>query len=839
MLGGRALSEETASPAASLFFNASFRSSDASADTTPPASSAGTRYSALASSFALRPEEVAFFDHVVALLPRDSSSFAELKQAYNTCFSDEELVRHVSDALRPAAADGSATVRASLDARLWNTLLALVQVRGSTWSERWDAIRVSLGYDPLGSSSESAGSSSGDEASDDEIERYEEDPADAGQLTEMSLAELMDALPASPDAASVARNEHTFRTPSPPRRQEVPLLVPSPPPEPPSPASYARELASARRPYRESSSPAGAPLAGSVWSIDTERSNEPPADLSQSLSFNALTLPGSPLARRPPPFSRFPIISPPSPPRAPRDLTRLHRAERELCLFDQADALSHWRKLLAKHAERQNHVARMHERITLLRSWQAWRSRHARLARSAQRADTWLAHRVGRSALARWREQLDAAVRAHRERQEAQLRAAYRVVDARQNHTLVALSWMIWRQAYAHRAAEATLAARATRSALRVWRRRLAQRQALNARAAQLSDFQQSALVQRTFTHWLVRTRGSRAVQGADQLRVRRAWNAWWVAYAERVAALHTLEQHVALCTAKRSVADALHAWRQRTGEHQTLLRLAGRSHERQTLLAAWQAWRARFRWCLTRAEDAETLHDVSALTSAWRTWCMRRREAAAERLLAARKHAALRGAFERWHLQYRQRYHWRTGVALLAARTAHRLESQCLQTWLQRVVERHDTEWRAQRSHDAVVRRHALCKWEAALQKVRTQADMCDLARTASDKRTWTLVLTPLTRQAADMRCSHAGAQRRAGGAACVSAPRSGTSSGRRARSGRPGSAGRMPMPRRRCGAASSPCGGFVAAHSLPRVSGTGYKLRTRYRRLRSAAQR
>ena len=61
MLGGRALSEETASPAASLFFNASFRSSDAYADTTPPASSAGTRYSALASSFALRPEEVAFF----------------------------------------------------------------------------------------------------------------------------------------------------------------------------------------------------------------------------------------------------------------------------------------------------------------------------------------------------------------------------------------------------------------------------------------------------------------------------------------------------------------------------------------------------------------------------------------------------------------------------------------------------------------------------------------------------------------------------------------------------------------------------------------------------------
>ena len=104
------------------------------------------RLAQLASSFALRDVEVAFFNAVIRHLPPASTSFSELKHAYNVCRQDTALVSPIMHDFR---ASHTPEAQASIDARLWNTLLSLVQVRGHTWAERWDTIRVGLGLEPL------------------------------------------------------------------------------------------------------------------------------------------------------------------------------------------------------------------------------------------------------------------------------------------------------------------------------------------------------------------------------------------------------------------------------------------------------------------------------------------------------------------------------------------------------------------------------------------------------------------------------------------------------------------------------------------------------------------
>lgn len=104
------------------------------------------RLAQLASSFALRDVEVAFFNAVIRHLPPASTSFSELKHAYNVCRQDAALVAPIMHDFR---ASYTPEAQASIDARLWNTLLSLVQVRGHTWAERWDTIRVGLGLEPL------------------------------------------------------------------------------------------------------------------------------------------------------------------------------------------------------------------------------------------------------------------------------------------------------------------------------------------------------------------------------------------------------------------------------------------------------------------------------------------------------------------------------------------------------------------------------------------------------------------------------------------------------------------------------------------------------------------
>ncbi|PWN21055.1 hypothetical protein BCV69DRAFT_298845 [Microstroma glucosiphilum] len=84
----------------------------------------------LATTFStLAADDVAFFDEVVASLSPGDASFASLKAVY-------ERIR----GRWPGISDGR-------DAHLWNCLLSLVKVRGRDWSERWDAVRIEIGFD--------------------------------------------------------------------------------------------------------------------------------------------------------------------------------------------------------------------------------------------------------------------------------------------------------------------------------------------------------------------------------------------------------------------------------------------------------------------------------------------------------------------------------------------------------------------------------------------------------------------------------------------------------------------------------------------------------------------
>ncbi|WFC94401.1 hypothetical protein MBRA1_001031 [Malassezia brasiliensis] len=121
--------------ASSLFFHAS-RSSNVSGEQPK-------RLAHLAASFRLSNAEIDFFDAVIGSLPDVSDSFGHLKRAYDAQMRVPSLVHPVARAMDLGLED-----IAAVDARLWNTLLALVQVRGHTWAERWDAVRVSLGLDP-------------------------------------------------------------------------------------------------------------------------------------------------------------------------------------------------------------------------------------------------------------------------------------------------------------------------------------------------------------------------------------------------------------------------------------------------------------------------------------------------------------------------------------------------------------------------------------------------------------------------------------------------------------------------------------------------------------------
>ncbi|KAK0562001.1 hypothetical protein OC844_002920 [Tilletia horrida] len=110
---------------------------------TTSSTTTATASTSLTSAFAaLSADDIAFFDALIAHhLPAVASNtgagvadFASLKAAYESAV--RALPQHERDS-----------------PHRWDTLLRLVQVRGRSWPERWDAVRMALGLSPRPSSS--------------------------------------------------------------------------------------------------------------------------------------------------------------------------------------------------------------------------------------------------------------------------------------------------------------------------------------------------------------------------------------------------------------------------------------------------------------------------------------------------------------------------------------------------------------------------------------------------------------------------------------------------------------------------------------------------------------
>ncbi len=119
---------------------ASSSRSTVSTSTTPPSTS--SRFSINQAFKALNDDDISFFDRLIATLPPHAADFSQLKSAYIAHLPDElDYRQHQAGSSRHAD-------ETDWDAHLWSILLSLVKVRGRSWRERWDSVRLAFGLDP-------------------------------------------------------------------------------------------------------------------------------------------------------------------------------------------------------------------------------------------------------------------------------------------------------------------------------------------------------------------------------------------------------------------------------------------------------------------------------------------------------------------------------------------------------------------------------------------------------------------------------------------------------------------------------------------------------------------
>ncbi|KAI3627124.1 hypothetical protein CBS14141_001125 [Malassezia furfur] len=737
--------------ASSLFFHAS-RTSDASGEHP-------RRLAHLSASFRLHDAEIAFFNAVVGSLPAASDSFGHLKRAYDAQMRVPALVHRIARALDVGPDD-----TAAVDARLWNTLLALVQVRGHTWAERWDAVRVSLGLDPW--------------ASDDDEESY-------------SMHELTHALqtPASPAHTAGPSAWTLFDAPS---------ASHSPWSSPRSVSSDGAQDASDHRWMQRSASP-----------MNLSEPRRAPLPTPASLAWTPRSVHGVSSRSQDSDVSDDELDAPYN-----------WRTQRTLRTADAWGAarllgrmLRRWYAALRAQHEAAVDAARAHDRCIVSQSLAAWRT----ATRQSQRRSTLAAAYADRALLRRawghWVRRWAALLDTRRAEHRAALRSAFYEVDTRRSHAIVAVAWTVrrrltqlWRQASDRRLAVAVCAMRTKHAAFAIWRARsedartlsergtairrrrvqrvlrdvwarwtqqtkrrhalavateqhhmwqqhnawtkwrthLARIRALDVRADAWAGAATHLHLREALRRWQLRARAAYAVRAADAQIVQTAWQTWWVRFTERTVAWqgtslsHTDWQADAEARwARRRTEHTWAQWIQRTAYWERQAQYAARTHAMRMLWAAYTRWAARAharREDALRADGAARLH---TLRGAWRQWQAAHQAVRARRLRVALDVQVVGNAFQAWRLRAAQAQHWRTGAALLAAQTAARVQRTCLAHWLSRACARRGAfEDAAERADTQCVAR-ALAHWRARCRTVRSHTDMADALRAAYDQGT------------------------------------------------------------------------------------------------------
>lgn len=530
--------DEVSAASTSLFYPAGGRYEGSDRSTSANTS----RLHQLAASFHLSDTELAFFDAVVAGLPLASRSFAQLKEAYLAQLAVSGQLEGIAYALDL----DPETESVALDARLWNTLLALVEVRGDTWAERWDTVRVALGLEPVASS---------DESEDDTLD------------TELS-----------PRPWDLRSSRATLRSPS----------------RTPSGAAHAAS-------WRAYDTPLHAVHAREALSSDEDVSvlrDRSTADL------DTVWKPTRPTPRTTAAaLSPFPRTS--SPVRTSEAMrSALAWDTARTCL----SYMQRWRRAFLRRKDVQKEAARAHQQYVVLRAWAQWQRRMVHTATHAAQARVFARESLVHRAWTAWLAALRNAREVRREHRQRILRDAYYQVDARRSRSLVAVAftvgfsshqlwthaadrrlavawdkanllrplWKLWQDrtdgAMRLATAQAALLARRTHRTLAEvfshWRQRRSHTQAMERRAATFAHEHMHARLRPLFLYWIVRERGAYALHVRAWDAKRSAWDAWWVKYTERTVARKGTCQHLpsprndqhsmARCTHAGACVDAM-----------------------------------------------------------------------------------------------------------------------------------------------------------------------------------------------------------------------------------------------------------------------------------------
>lgn len=608
------------------------------------ASQVSSSSTSLSSAFLhLTKKEVDFFDHVIDLLPEDATDFSQLKRAYNLARQDIQSIlgTHVDQ---------------QTDTALWDALLRLTHVRAKTWAQRWDAVRTSLGLQPLNVSEDDTSGQSSFEADDENdstkrifqdrplprswhANRTDEAPIEPGQGSSSTVME-------SPAASRLQRHQsdklvhqneiEQLRARMAALTAQASTLASSL--ENPS----EEEIESINRPSILVKQIGRTPIANRDRKLRFAKSEER-FDISKATTVESasdeddkrtLTEPSRGLNRDTPSSNtpvkrRFDEVVARS--RLERDAARRaaeaqQEAENEAQLshlYRQADAmyartvqnrcLSWWLTLHRKRRSRLQSAVQERNTSLQLKAFQSWKAKtekHEKKQSSAVKID------VVRCKLRAWRtwiRRLKEERRKQREEKRMELRGAFEVIRSRMEHRIVSDSFAKWRISWMEVRATRFRSEHLLRGAMSLWTIQTWQTSSLREKERQISGQQNQTLIRLAFTRWTQAYKTHNLLEVAQsfdrQLTLRTFFERWSHAKAEQ-----------AIVHRKEALADR---WRQRRIKQKV-----------------WVKWSKKTITIMTQQGEAiqfETASMQKRVSTFFHFWLLREREQLFQRITSAR----------------------------------------------------------------------------------------------------------------------------------------------------------------------------------------------------------
>lgn len=596
----------------------------------------------------LGQRQVAFFDRVIDLLPDDAQEFSELKRAYNRARSE----------------DGSSLPRdldADADAALWDSLLRLTHVRGRTWAQRWDAVRVALGLEPrIVSEDDESGRSTPDEetprqAAGNRPHSWHAEVAKIARLRAPSSTTESPAAAAQQrrrDGRTEADEIEALRARMAALTAEASSLASSIERGPAQGATIARPsiLVSARdrgkssrgRKLRFASSSEQFEIskATTVESASDEEGHHvgsshtsPPTNTKSNEHHRTAFTP----AKR-----RFEEVVARS--RSERDASRrAEEAQQEAAeevqlasAYRQADllfgahlvrkCLSWWLTLHRKRTANYQHAVRARDELLKTKAFDAWsmhyRKEHRRIS-SAAKIDT---VRCKLRAWRIWQRTYQEKRRRHREERRMELRGAFEVTRSKMEYRLTNDYYQHWRRALMERRASRFRAEHLLRGAISLWRIHTWRTSMLHESEERISSRQQSTLLSLAWRRWTI------ATQMREQSAIARS-------YDRQQTLQYCLNRWVENLAQKKS--------------EQRRAALADRWRTRLTKAYAWQVWmeKAQRIVSLQAQADAFQIQQEEKQRAIYlRKWILCERRQLFVRISSSRRIALL---FSKWHTKH------------------------------------------------------------------------------------------------------------------------------------------------------------------------------------------